>query len=65
MDINLLRNIVTVVAFITFLGIVFWAYAPGRKAELERRGRLPYDPYEDGAQPASDGAAATNAGGPK
>lgn len=51
MDINLLRNIVTVLAFIAFLGIVFWAYAPSRKAELERRGRLPYDPFEDGERP--------------
>jgi len=48
MDINFLRNVVTVVAFLTFLGIVWWAYAPARKADLERRGVLPYDPYEDG-----------------
>jgi cbb3-type cytochrome oxidase subunit 3 len=48
MDINFLRNVVMVVAFFTFLGIVWWAYAPARKAELERRALLPYDPYEDG-----------------
>ncbi len=45
MDINLLRIIVTVAAFTAFLGIVFWAYGPSRKARFERDAMLP---FEDG-----------------
>ena len=36
MDINLLRIAVTLAAFAAFLGVVCWAYAPARKARLER-----------------------------
>jgi cbb3-type cytochrome oxidase subunit 3 len=39
MDINLLRSLVTVVALAAFLGIIWWAYAPARKAKLEAAGR--------------------------
>jgi cytochrome c oxidase cbb3-type subunit 4 len=51
MDINLIRSIVTVAAFATFVGIVWWAYAPSRRARFERDGQLPFDepeaPQED------------------
>lgn len=43
MDINLLRSLVTVAALVAFLGIVWWAYGPARKARFERDGRLPFD----------------------
>lgn len=39
MDINLIRSIVTVAAFVAFLGIVWWAYAPARRARMEQAGR--------------------------
>ena len=39
MDLNLIRSLVTVAAFVAFLGIVWWAYSPARKARLERDGR--------------------------
>ncbi len=39
MDINTLRIAVTVITFAAFLGIVFWAYLPSRRRELERRGK--------------------------
>ena len=39
MDINLLRNIVTVSAFVAFLAILWWAYSPSRKAAFEEAGR--------------------------
>ena len=39
MDINDLRSLMTVIAFGVFLGIVWWAYSPRRKATLERDGR--------------------------
>jgi len=35
MDLNLLRNLITLVAFAAFIGIVWWAYAPSRKSRLE------------------------------
>jgi cbb3-type cytochrome oxidase subunit 3 len=35
-----LRIAVTLAAFAAFLAIVWWAYAPSRKVEWERRGRL-------------------------
>jgi cbb3-type cytochrome oxidase subunit 3 len=35
-----LRIAVTLGAFASFLGIVWWAYAPSRKAAWQERGRL-------------------------
>ncbi len=43
MDINILREAVTVSAFAAFLGIVWWAYAPSRKARWEEKGELGED----------------------
>lgn len=40
MDINLIRSLITLAAFATFLGIVWYAYAPSRKATLEQRAHL-------------------------
>jgi cbb3-type cytochrome oxidase subunit 3 len=39
MDLDILRSLVTLAAFGTFLGIVWWAYAPARKERLESVGR--------------------------
>lgn len=41
-DINLLRSIMTLVAFASFIGIVWWAYAPARKQRFERDAELPF-----------------------
>jgi cbb3-type cytochrome oxidase subunit 3 len=38
-----LRIAVTLGAFASFLGIVWWAYAPSRKDEWERKGLLDED----------------------
>jgi cytochrome c oxidase cbb3-type subunit IV len=43
MDIQTLRSIVTVVAFLTFLGIVFWAYSGAQKSGFEAAARLPFE----------------------
>ena len=40
MDLNLLREAVTVSASAAFLGIVWWAYAPSRKARWQEKGGL-------------------------
>ena len=43
MDINLLRSIVTVVAFVVFIGIVFWAWSARNKARFDEAARLPFE----------------------
>lgn len=43
MDINTVRTLVTVLAFATFLGIVWWAYGPSRKERFERDAHLVFD----------------------
>lgn len=48
MDINILRSIVTVVAFAVFIGIVLWAYSGRNKAAFEQAARLPFDEDEEG-----------------
>ncbi|MBV8032842.1 MAG: cbb3-type cytochrome c oxidase subunit 3 [Betaproteobacteria bacterium] len=35
MDLNLLRTVMTLAAFAVFVGIVWWAYSPSRKARLD------------------------------
>ena len=40
MDINTIRTMVTLAAFLAFLGIVWWAYGPSRRDRFERDGRL-------------------------
>lgn len=43
MDINLLRSIVTVVAFIVFIGIVVWAWSHRNKERFDEAARLPFE----------------------
>ena len=45
MDINLLRSIVTVVAFVVFIGIVFWAWSRRNKERFDEAARLPFEQY--------------------
>ena len=47
MDINLLRSLVTVSSLAAFLGIVWWAYGPSRKARFERDALLPFADEEE------------------
>ena len=48
MDVNTVRTLVTVLAFATFLGIVWWAYGPSRKHRFEADARLVF--YEEDAK---------------
>jgi cytochrome c oxidase cbb3-type subunit IV len=41
-DINLLRTLVTVIAFAVYVGIVFWAYAPLRASRFDTAAQLPF-----------------------
>ena len=43
MDINILRETVTVASFATFLGIVAFALHPGNKARFNEAAALPLD----------------------
>lgn len=42
MDINDLRSIITVLALITFIGIVLWAWSGRRRAAFEEAANLPF-----------------------
>ena len=42
MDINVLRSIVTVLAFVCFVGIVIWAYSKKAKAGFDEAAQLPF-----------------------
>ncbi|HEX5865678.1 MAG TPA: CcoQ/FixQ family Cbb3-type cytochrome c oxidase assembly chaperone [Casimicrobiaceae bacterium] len=42
MDINDLRVVITVLAFVAFVGIVFWAYSRKRKHEFDEAASLPF-----------------------
>lgn len=46
MDVNLLREIVTVASFLTFVGIVAYAASPRMGKRFDEAARLP--PDEDG-----------------
>jgi len=48
LDLNTLRTLVTVTAMATFLGIVWWAYGPSRKARFERDALMPFDADDAG-----------------
>ncbi len=43
MDINDLRSLATVLAFLSFMGIVWWAYSDRRKETYDEAARLPLD----------------------
>jgi cytochrome c oxidase cbb3-type subunit 4 len=41
-DINTLRSIVTVLAFLAFVGIVIWVWQPRRKSAFHEAALLPF-----------------------
>jgi cytochrome c oxidase cbb3-type subunit 4 len=42
-DINVIREAVTILAFASFMGIAWWAYTPRRKKQLDEIGRSVLD----------------------
>lgn len=46
MDINVLREIVTVAAFCAFVAIVAWAWSGGNRERFEEAARAPLDDHE-------------------
>lgn len=47
MDINDLRSLTTLVSFLTFLGIVWWAYRKGSKQSYDEAANLPFAEGDD------------------
>lgn len=43
MDINDLRSVITVLLFVVFIGIVWWAYSDRRKQAYAEAARIPLD----------------------
>ena len=43
MDINALREIVTVLSFLLFIGIVVWAWSKRRKEDFKQAANLPFE----------------------
>jgi cytochrome c oxidase cbb3-type subunit 4 len=43
MDVNTMRIVATLAAFVTFLGIVAWALAGRNKARFEEAAQLPFE----------------------
>ena len=44
---NDMRAAMTVIAFLTFLGIIYWAYSGRRKQRFEEAARLPFTEDDD------------------
>ena len=42
-DVNTLRALATVLSFMTFIGIVVWAYSRRNAADFEEAARLPFE----------------------
>lgn len=51
MDVDALRSLMTVLAFLSFLGIVLWAYSGSARRRFDEAARLPFD-EDEGAQGA-------------
>jgi cytochrome c oxidase cbb3-type subunit IV len=51
MDLNDLRTVWTVLSFVAFLGIVFWAYSSKRKGGFDEAARLVLD--DDAGDPTA------------
>jgi cytochrome c oxidase cbb3-type subunit 4 len=55
---TLLHIIMTVITFITFVGIVFWAYSRKRKAEFDAAANAPFALPDDAEGPNTNANAA-------
>ena len=56
MMINDVRSVMTVVMFLVFLGIVFWAYSKKRKRAFDEAARLPFE-EDDAMVPGKPGTS--------
>ena len=60
-DLNLARSIVTVAAFVTFVGIVIWAWSGARRERFDAAAMLPLeeDDLERGSSAVSSDHGST------
>ena len=42
MDVNTLRGLITIVAMLAFLGVVWWAYRSANRRRFEEDARIPF-----------------------
>ncbi|MBW1880099.1 MAG: cbb3-type cytochrome c oxidase subunit 3 [Deltaproteobacteria bacterium] len=47
-DLGWLMGVTTILFILSFLGWVWWAYSPSRKAHFEEAGRIPFDDESGG-----------------
>lgn len=47
MDINDFRTLGTVLVFIAFIGVIWWAYGPGSKHRFDEAEQLPFAESDD------------------
>ena len=43
MDINFIRSLATLLSFLTFVGIVWWAYSRKRSKDFQEAAQLPFE----------------------
>ena len=48
MDSGLIGSIVTVISFVLFVGIVWWAYHKDNRQKYEKAANLPFEEGDDG-----------------
>ena len=54
---TILHIVMTVITFITFVGIVFWAYSRNRKAEFDDAANAPFALPDDAEGPVANASA--------
>jgi len=42
MDINVVRGVITALSLVCFIGVVAWAFWPGRKKRFDEAANLPF-----------------------
>ena len=42
MDVTILRSLITVLCFVAFIGIVFWAYSSKQRERFDEAAKLPF-----------------------
>lgn len=42
-DVNTLRSVATVASFVTFIGIVWWAWSRRRASDFDEAANLPFE----------------------
>lgn len=43
LDVNTLRSVATVASFVTFIGIVWWAWSRRRSSDFNEAANLPFE----------------------